>query len=693
MSTATATFGRWLIFGPVHPRNRGLFIAICVFVAIFVVLDLITPGPISYFEISFLSAGTVTLALAAMGQTLVILTGGFDLSAGAVISLVNVVLATQMGDTPGEQILFSAVAIGLGALVGAVNGFFVAFLRLQSIVVTLATMFIIQGFTLLVLTKPGGTVPYTLTTFLTGDAIPNGLPAAIIVLVIALLIWLAIKRSRFGTAIYAIGSDEEAARANGIRVEWSKFFAYVAAGAFYGSAGLYISAMSGAGDPLVGNPMLLQIFAAVVLGGTLLGGGRGGCLGTVFAALTLTLIVNTLLILDVSAYYSTLVEGSILILAVLGATLGRASSVATYLRFLRVKLAALADHSAPSRLAGTDRRLAIAGFGGSDAPSAHDSAAHEPAGWLVRNRGTLTLVIPVYAFAVLVIIATAIVFHNELQAFTYINSVMVLVSFLAVLGLGQGAVILSGGLDLSVPWTIALAGIMLTGMASGSNADAVWAIPVVLAVGVAVGCFNGFGVVFLGLPPIVMTLAMNGILQTIALVYTGGTPGGWAPPAVRWFMTSDSAGLTPAAWFLIVFAVAATLLLSRTTFGRRIYAVGNSIRAARLSGVGTGATVIGVYMLSGLCSAIVGVMLTGFSSQAFLGMGDPYFLPSIAVVVVGGTLITGGRGHYVGILGGAILLTVLSTLLAGTTLPFATRDIIYGAVVLGAILVVRERST
>ncbi len=98
-------------------------------------------------------------------------------------------------------------------------------------------------------------------------------------------------------------------------------------------------------------------------------------------------------------------------------------------------------------------------------------------------------------------------------------------------------------------------------------------------------------------------------------------------------------------------------------------------------------------MLSGFCSAIVGVMLTGFSGQAFLGMGDPYFLPSIAVVVVGGTLITGGRGHYVGILGGAVLLTVLSTLLAGTTLPFATRDMIYGAVVLGAILVVRERGT
>ena len=98
-----------------------------------------------------------------------------------------------------------------------------------------------------------------------------------------------------------------------------------------------------------------------------------------------------------------------------------------------------------------------------------------------------------------------------------------------------------------------------------------------------------------------------------------------------------------------------------------------------------------VYMLSGFCAALVGVLLTGFSGQASLGMGDEYLLPSIAVVVVGGALITGGRGHYLGMLGGVLLLTALQTLLAGTTLPYATRAIIFGLVVLGAVIALRDR--
>ena len=110
-----------------------------------------------------------------------------------------------------------------------------------------------------------------------------------------------------------------------------------------------------------------------------------------------------------------------------------------------------------------------------------------------------------------------------------------------------------------------------------------------------------------------------------------------------------------------------------------------------LSGIPVERTLIRVYVLSALCAALVGVMLTGFSGQASLGMGDDYLLPSIAVVVVGGTLITGGRGHYLGMLGGVLLLTALQTLLAGTTLPYATRAIIYGLVVLGAVLALREK--
>jgi ribose transport system permease protein len=188
-----------------------------------------------------------------------------------------------------------------------------------------------------------------------------------------------------------------------------------------------------------------------------------------------------------------------------------------------------------------------------------------------------------------------------------------------------------------------------------------------------------------------MTLAMNGVLQGVAMVYSNGTPSGFAPPEVLWLMTAHIAGVTPELLLLAVFVVVAALLLSKTPFGRRVYAIGNSARAARLSGVDVGRTTVLVYVLSGLCSAIVGVLLDGFSGQASLGMGDSYLLPSIAVVVVGGTLITGGRGSYVGMIGGVLLLTALQTLLAGTTLPDAMRQIIFGLVILSAVLVLRER--
>jgi ribose transport system permease protein len=157
-------------------------------------------------------------------------------------------------------------------------------------------------------------------------------------------------------------------------------------------------------------------------------------------------------------------------------------------------------------------------------------------------------------------------------------------------------------------------------------------------------------------------------------------------------MTGHFLGVTPVIYALVLFVAGGVLLLGRTTFGRCVYALGNSVDAARLSGVRTGRVTILVYMLSAVCAGVVGVLLTGFSGQASLGMGDDYLLPSIAVVVVGGALITGGRGHYLGMVGGALLLTALQTLLAGTALPYAFRAIIFGCVVLAAVVALRERA-
>jgi ribose transport system permease protein len=667
-------------------RHRGLMAAAAVFVALLALVAAISPKGLSYYDISSLITSGAPLALAAIGQTFVIVVGGFDLSAGAAISLVNAVIATMPQETAAGQVGAVAAGLAIGAAIGAFNGFFVAFLRLQSIVVTLSTMFLVRGITLLVMPDPGGVVAETLTRLFTGAAIPGVLPAAALVIAGGIIIWLLVRRTKFGTAMFAVGSDAEASHAVGISVEWTRFFAFVLGGLFYGMAGVFIGAETGSADPLVGDSLLLQSFTAVVLGGTLLGGGRGSAVGSVIGAYTLMLMINVLLALDVSAYFSTIAEGVVLILAVLGSSLGPKSPAVQSLRraglWMRARSAGV--------LAG---QVATGILPPVTTPSASARrTAPQSASWFMRNNDQLRYVLPAYVAFALVVIATQFVYsENIILSLKYYNSLIVLGAFLAVLALGQGAVILSGGLDLSVPWTIGFCGILAAGLIQGSNAATFWAVPVALGVGALIGLVNGVGVASLGLPPIVMTLATNGVLQGAALLYSNGTPAGFASPALRWLMTGSVARVTPLVGLMAIFILFGVTLLGRTMFGRWVYAVGNSPRASFLSGVGVKSTTIGVYVLSGFCAGLVGVLLTGFSGQASLGMGDDFLLPSIAVVIVGGTLITGGRGSYIGMLGGVLLLTALQTLLAGTTLPHAVRDIIYGAVVLVAVLALREK--
>jgi ribose transport system permease protein len=665
-------------------RHRGLLIALTVLIVLFGITDLVSAGSFSYFELSFLSSGGATLAIAAIGETLVVLSGGFDLSAGAVISLVNVVLAGHMQDDPASIVAWSLAGVGVGIASGLFSGFFIAVMRLQPIVVTLSTMFIVQGITLLVMDKPGGAIPPTLGSLVVGDAIPGILPMPLVILAILVGLWRYLKSTRLGTAIYAIGSDAEAARSTGIRVPRVQFAVYVLANACYGLAGVFLSAQTGAGDPLVGNPLLLQVFAAIVVGGTRLGGGRGSPLGSIIGAYVLMMVVNILLVLNVSAYYSTIAEGLILFLAVLSGALGRNGALATHIREIATRLRARRQSMLPSQLGRTDRRLGLVAM--------HDATRKmvRPPFW-VRHAEELRYTLPAYICFAIVVLATQLVFGNALFSWQYYGSLIVLSSFLAILALGQGAVILTGGLDLSLPWSIALCGILLAGMVKGSDTALIYALPAVLAIGCLIGLVNGLGIVFLGLSPIVTTLATNGMLQGLALLYSNGTPDGFASPSLRWIMTGHLLGVTPVVIFVVAFVAVATLVLSRTPFGRRIYGIGNSERAAMLSGIAVGRTLISVYVLSGFCCALVGSLLTGFSGQASLGMGDEYLLPSIAVVVVGGTLITGGRGNYPGMLGGVLLLTALQTLLAGTTLPYATRAILFGLVILSAVIVLRER--
>jgi ribose transport system permease protein len=393
------------------------------------------------------------------------------------------------------------------------------------------------------------------------------------------------------------------------------------------------------------------------------------------------------LALNVSAYYSSVAEGVVLILAVLVSALHKDAPLAQGVGSVRRRFLGWRAGLLPSQIQWGGAPVHV-GLSGSASVSRGPSVS-----WMQRNRERLRFALPAYVCVAGVLIATAIVRPDTVEHWSYYNSLIVLSSFLIILALGQGTVILTGGLDLSVPWVIGFCGILAAGMIRGSNEASLWVVPAVLVLGALIGMVNGLGIVVLGLPPIVITLAMNGILQGAALVYSNGTPDGFSSPGLHWFLTGKIIGIAPVVVFVVLFIIGSVFLLGGTVFGRRVYAIGNSVTVARLSGVNVPRTLVLVYVLSGVCSALVGVLLTGFSGQASLGMGDDYLLPSIAVVVVGGTLITGGRGHYLGMLGGALLLTALQTLLDGTNLPHAVRDIIFGLVVLGAVLALRERQT
>jgi ribose transport system permease protein len=309
--------------------------------------------------------------------------------------------------------------------------------------------------------------------------------------------------------------------------------------------------------------------------------------------------------------------------------------------------------------------------------------------WTQRLRtflGANRIVLPVYLAIVILAVAAAAVSSN-LATFESIRTILTLSTFLAVLGLGQGLVILTGGIDMSVPWGMATAGIMLTTLSAGQDAPLIWVLPVIILLGGAIGLANGIGVALLGVSPLVMTLAMNVVVRGATLVAINGTPTGLTPPAITYLMSGRILGWLPPVFLLVgLLYVVAIVVLRRTPYGRRVYATGTNPLVTRLAGVRVPLVVISVYVISGMMAAVAGILLTGYSTLAFVNMGDPYLLPSIAAVVVGGAAITGGRGTPIGTLGGAIMLTLLGTLLTALVLPPATRNIAFGLVVLAAVL-------
>ncbi|HTJ56061.1 MAG TPA: ABC transporter permease [Devosiaceae bacterium] len=276
----------------------------------------------------------------------------------------------------------------------------------------------------------------------------------------------------------------------------------------------------------------------------------------------------------------------------------------------------------------------------------------------------------------------------------YLLQQLKVASFLGIIATGMMVVILLGQIDLSVPWVVTTGAMMACAAASYGTAGQILAIPFGILCGVALGLMNGFGVAYLRIPSMIVTLAINAVAQGLMVVYTGGfSPRDTASGAMRFLATGTTIAGIPHA--LIVWAIVGILvvfLLSRTVFGRAVYAIGNRERAAYLSGVATQRIVLLAFALSGALSAFAGELLAGYASKAAQSMGDAYLLPAIAAVVLGGTSILGGRGNYLGTIAGVILITLLQSILSVMQIAEFGRQIIYGIVIIAMLLLYgRER--
>ena len=386
----------------------------------------------------------------------------------------------------------------------------------------------------------GGQVPGGFSGWINGSA--AGIPNSIWALIALVAVWLWFRRTRAARRIYAVGSDREAARIAGVRIVPTLVTAYAISGLCAGGAALFYTMLTASGDPTSGDGLILPSVAAVVIGGTSLFGGQGSFVGTVAGALTLTLLAR---------------------------------------RDLRRPPAVLLDRAGRRPLA---HRRGAGGHGtaGPAGPAGGRRRMTAVTRSLSRNRAILFG----YLLVVVLAIAGEIVSSGFLRI-NHIDELIITGGFIALVGVGQTFVILTGGVDLSIPWVLNASAVFLTLWAKGDSAKMVWIVPVLLGGAAVIGAVNGIGVAFLRIPPIIMTLGMSSVVEGGLLLVTNGGSGQNAPGAAVYLATHRWGPVPVLAVLWLAVLIASTVILAATPFGRRLYATGLNRRVAAFAGVNT----------------------------------------------------------------------------------------------------------
>jgi ribose transport system permease protein len=280
-------------------------------VALVIMLSVLEPASFTVDATTRIVDISVVLILAAIGQTIVLLTGGIDLSIGGVISLVTAIAAKRM-HSAADAWTIAALLVALGWLPGLLNGVLIVYARLQPFIVTLGTWFFLGGLALVVLPSAGGTVNGSIGWIASGSFL--GLGNSIWITLLAGLAAWWLLQTRTGLEIRAIGSDREAAHQSGVPVKRTTLIAYCLCSEFAVLAGIVLVSSSLSGDPTGGDTYILQAVAAAVIGGTALYGGRGSTTGTIVGALVLSYLLSVVFALEVPSQWSLIATGALLVI-------------------------------------------------------------------------------------------------------------------------------------------------------------------------------------------------------------------------------------------------------------------------------------------------------------------------------------------------------------------------------------------
>jgi rhamnose transport system permease protein len=559
------------------------------------------------------------IGVAAIGMTMIILCGHIDISIGAALGVCATVAGKLAVAGVPLAIVFPTTILA-GGIIGLANGLLVAYGRIPAIVTTLGMASILKGSLIL---STGGRWIYGLPP---GFAISRtsllGVPVPIFTLIlfgVAFALWL--KYSAKGRELYAVGGNAEAARLSGISERQVTIQVFVMNGLLVGLAAILYATNFTAIQSNVAPGFELTVITAAVIGGVSILGGTGNVVGALLGALLLQTIGTALVFLHIRAEWFLTVQGSLILLTILLDVFRRRQ---------------------------TSGAAVISGGGSGQAASPGFFRLR----WFSLQEAVLAAVL------VLAVITLSFLSDRFLTPANLLNQTRFLTE-VALLAVPMTFVIIMGGIDLSVGSIVAFSAVLL-GFSWLVLGFPLWlAVLVGIAGGTFAGYLNGLVIVYLGVPPLIVTLATLAIFRGLAYGISESRSFNGFPDAFAFWGSGEIAGLPFQLYLLVVVFVISGLVLGATPVGRRIYAIGNNEVAARFAGLRVGRIKLLTYTFSGFMAGIAGFIFTSRVTSTRADAATGLELDVIAAVVFGGTSIFGGRGTILGTALGVVTIQLL----------------------------------